>query len=121
MNIRNISSLNDLDHHVGIDDISAPARVNPVSTAVPLRGQTSQILSSLSPKRDCPAVCPQRVESESQTYSSIIHHTSFFYGVDSRADKPIGALGGLWLPHPRFAWGGEGKGGRTLKTPPAHL
>ena len=29
------------------------ARVNPLSTAVPFRGETSHIPNSLSPKRDC--------------------------------------------------------------------
>ena len=46
-------------------------RVNPFRTAVPFRGQTSQISSSLSPKRDCGPCGPKRVKKRHTTPSQV--------------------------------------------------
>ena len=52
--------------------------INPFRTAVPFWGQTSQISSSLSPKRDCG---PKRVKNIPRQCLITSSRTRFFYGL----------------------------------------
>ena len=48
-----LNSIGGQSTHVQMVEMRSPFALNPFRTAVPFWGQTTQISSSLSPKRDC--------------------------------------------------------------------